>query len=124
LAGVAAIVLGAIVHPETKVRAGSDAEKRGHALFSTKGCAHCHGPDGLGGGKGPDLQLVRKRRSRESMVTQIRDGGRVMPAFAGELSAQDIDDLVAFLRAKRKFVVIGPKTSEAPAQSAAHPTTN
>jgi mono/diheme cytochrome c family protein len=118
---VVAITLSAAVYPDTRVRAGSDAQKRGQELFATKGCTHCHGTNGVGGGKGPDLQLVRKRRSRESMVAQIHDGGKVMPAFGDELSAHDIDDLVAFLRAKRKFVVVPPKPAEAPVQTASDP---
>lgn len=109
--------------PRTRVLAASDAEKRGRELFATKGCAHCHGPDGIGGRKGPDLQLVRKRRTRESMLMQIHDGGKEMPPFGDELSTQDIDDLVAFLRAKRKFVVVAPKpvdtTQPGPAGSSA-----
>lgn len=119
-----AIILSAAVHSGTRVQAGSDAQKRGQELFATKGCMHCHGTNGVGGGRGPDLQLVRKRRSRESMVAQIRDGGKVMPAFGDELSAQEIDDLVAFLRAKRKFVVARPKPAEAPVPSAADPSAN
>jgi len=93
--------------PANRVSASSDAEKRGQELFTTKGCPRCHGPNGVGGRKGPDLQLVRKRRSRESMVDQIRDGGKEMPAVGTSLSSGEIDDLVRFLRAKRK-VIGGP----------------
>lgn len=98
--------------------ASADAQRHGRELFATKGCAHCHGPNGVGGGKGPDLQLVRARRSRESMITQIHDGGKQMPPFADELSAQEIEDLVAFLRAKRKIVPMTPKPTMASSQNA------
>jgi ubiquinol-cytochrome c reductase cytochrome b subunit len=105
-------MFAAAVAPRSQVAAASDAEKRGRELFATKGCAHCHGPDGIGGRKGPDLQLVRNRRSRESMLTQIHDGGKEMPPFGDELTSEQIDDLVAFLRAKRKVVVVAPKPAE------------
>ena len=105
--------------PGTRVLAASDAEKRGRELFATKGCAHCHGPEGIGGRKGPDLQLVRKRRTADSMITQIHDGGKEMPPFGDELSTQEIDDLVAFLRAKRKVVAVAPKPAETAPPAAA-----
>ena len=117
LAGVVVLTLFAPVLSIRTAFASSDAKKQGQELFATKGCAHCHGPNGVGGGKGPDLQLVRTRRSRESMIMQIHDGGQQMPSFGDELSAQEIEDLVAFLRAKRKVIVVAPKHPETQAQS-------
>ena len=49
------------------------------------------------------------------MVDQIRDGGKEMPAFGIALSQQEIEDLVSFLRAKRKVVM--PPREEAKQQS-------
>lgn len=100
LAGVAGLTLLAAVLSTRTAFASSDAKKQGQELFATKGCAHCHGPNGVGGGKGPDLQLVRTRRSRESTIMQIHDGGQQMPSFGDELSAQEIEELLAFLRAE------------------------
>ena len=37
-----------------------------------------------------------------------------MPAFADTLSSDQIDDLVSYLRAKRKLIVIAPKPSSTP----------
>jgi len=51
------------------------------------------------------------------MVAQIHDGGKQMPSFGDELSAKEIEDLVAFLRAKRKVILVPPKHPEAPAQN-------
>jgi mono/diheme cytochrome c family protein len=87
-------------------------------LFATHGCAHCHGPAGVGGNQGPDLQLVRKRLNKDQMTHQIHDGGKSMPAFADVLSSDQIDDLVSYLRAKRKVIVVPPKP---PATSANQP---
>ena len=88
------------------VSAGSEAKARGAELFATRGCVHCHGAAGVGGDRGPDLQLVRKRLRAEKIAHQIHDGGGGMPAYGDQLSSPEIDDLVAYLRAKRKFVVV------------------
>jgi ubiquinol-cytochrome c reductase cytochrome b subunit len=108
--------------PMHRALAGSDAQEHGRALFADKGCAHCHGPNGVGGGKGPDLQLVRTRRTREAMITQIHDGGKQMPPFGEELSQRDIEDLVAFLRARRAIVPVPPKPAVASSHGTATPT--
>jgi len=99
--------------PLPSVSAGSSAKQRGAELFAQHGCAHCHGPAGVGGGRGPDLQLVRKRMDEEQIAHQIHDGGMSMPSFANSLTDPEIQDLVAYLRAKRKFVKI---------PAASHPT--
>jgi mono/diheme cytochrome c family protein len=96
------------------VSAGSNAKQRGAELFATHGCAHCHGPAGVGGGRGPDLQLVRKRMNKEQITHQIHDGGLSMPAFANSLTDPQIQDLVAYIRAKRKLVPIPAAPHTAP----------
>ena len=94
--------------PPRVVQAGSTAEVRGAELFAARGCEFCHGKAGIGGGRGPDLQLVRKRKTAAQMITQIHDGGKGMPPFGDQLAAPEIDDLVAFLRAKRKLIKVPP----------------
>jgi mono/diheme cytochrome c family protein len=92
-------------------QAGSTPKDRGAELFATRGCEFCHGKAGVGGGRGPDLQLVRQRRTADEMAKQIHDGGKGMPPFAEQLTVPEINDLIAYLRAKRKFV----KVPQAPA---------
>jgi mono/diheme cytochrome c family protein len=107
--------------PPHPVLANSDAKNRGAELFATKGCVHCHGPAGVGGGKGPDLQLVRKRRDRAGILTQIHDGGKSMPPFGDELTAQEIDDLATYLLAKRKYIPVPPQPAPQPLPPATDP---
>jgi mono/diheme cytochrome c family protein len=64
----------------------------------------------VGGGRGPDLQLVRKRLTAAQMIHQIHDGGKGMPPFGMVLTAPEINDLVTYLRAKRKFIKVPPPT--------------
>ena len=115
--GCAVIALSLTQSIQT-VSAGSSAKQRGAELFADHGCAHCHGPAGVGGGKGPDLQLVRKRLNKEQITAQIHDGGLSMPAFKDTLTDAQIQDLVAYLRAKRKFVTVPQKPQPAPAAPA------
>jgi len=100
------------------VSAGSSAKQRGAELFATHGCAHCHGPAGVGGGKGPDLQLVRKRLTKDQITLQIHNGGLEMPAFKDTLTDPQIQDLVAYLRARRKFVKVAAAPPAAPPANA------
>ncbi len=63
----------------------------------------------MGGAKGPDLQLVRKRMNKKQIREQIVDGGKSMPEFGDVLTSQEISDLIAYLRARRKVIVMAPK---------------
>ncbi len=44
--------------------------------------------------------------NKEQIAHQIHDGGMSMPSFANSLTDPEIQDLVAYLRAKRKFVKV------------------
>ena len=78
-----------------------DKKAAGAELFATRGCAHCHGEDGTGTEKGPSLRDVRKKLSASQVSDQIVHGGQGMPAFGDSLKADEVEDLVSFLRAKK-----------------------
>ncbi len=74
----------------------------GNALFQ-QNCAFCHGRDAMGGETGPDLtqsRLVRSDSTGQQIAAVVREGrpDNKMPAF--NFSAQQIDELVGFLRAR------------------------
>jgi mono/diheme cytochrome c family protein len=73
--------------------------KDGAELFSKSGCPFCHGPQGAGTDKAPNIREVRKRKTDEEIFHQIHDGGKMMPPFADALTANEIHSLVLFLRA-------------------------
>jgi mono/diheme cytochrome c family protein len=79
-------------------------EQAGAFLFQDKGCAHCHGPGGSGGKKGPDLAKLRKDKvwTPAKITNQILNGGQKMPAFSDSLTDAEIAQLVAYLRARRR----------------------
>jgi mono/diheme cytochrome c family protein len=102
-----------LLHPPP-AQASSTAHARGAELFATHGCAHCHGTDGINGQIGPDLQQLRKRMTTEQVFKQIHDGSKDMPAFADSLSTPQIDDLIAYLRTKRKHIIPPPPPKPTP----------
>ena len=81
-----------------------DAEKAGAVLFRDKGCAYCHGPAGLGTGKGPSLANLRKRLKAPQIAAQIENGGQKMPSFRDSLTDDELAKLVSYLRAKHRPV--------------------
>ena len=92
------------------------AEEAGAVLFRDKGCAYCHGADGSGGKKGPNLSGIRtdKLWPPDKITSQIQNGGQKMPPFADSLTDAEIAELVAYLRAKQKPVPAPPTAKPAP----------
>jgi mono/diheme cytochrome c family protein len=82
------------------------AEQAGAVLFAQQDCAHCHGPMGSGGKKGPDLSRIRKDKDwpPQKIANQILNGGKKMPPFSDALTDEQIGQLVAWLRAKHRPV--------------------
>jgi ubiquinol-cytochrome c reductase cytochrome b subunit len=84
------------------VTAGLDASAtHGSELFVTESCWACHQIEGSGGRKGPDLSHVAARLTRDQITARIANGGGGMPAFAGSLTATELDDLATFLATRR-----------------------
>jgi mono/diheme cytochrome c family protein len=104
-----AIVLAQALSTSRPVHADSDSVRRGAELFAGNGCAHCHGDNGIGGGKGPDLKNVARHMNAMQLATQIHDGGKNMPPYGDALDEKQIADLVDYLRSKRKSA---PKLKE------------
>jgi mono/diheme cytochrome c family protein len=80
----------------------------GAVLFRDRGCARCHGEAGIGGKKGPPLTALRKQKewTTEKIAAQIANGGQKMPPFDEALSKDEIAQLVAYLRARRRPIPV------------------
>jgi mono/diheme cytochrome c family protein len=91
-------------------------EQAGALLFQKTGCAHCHGPGGSGGKKGPDLVNLRKNKlwTPAKITNQILNGGQKMPPFSDSLTDPEIAQVVAYLRAKHRPAP--PPAAELPTQ--------
>jgi mono/diheme cytochrome c family protein len=75
----------------------------GAALFA-QDCAVCHGDGAAGGSVGPSLISTDLKAQSDDFFRQTIANGRPgtgMPAWEGRLSAQEIEDVIAFLRSKQ-----------------------
>jgi cytochrome c6 len=69
----------------------------GKQVFLTAGCKSCHTLKDAGatGTVGPNLDQVKPALSR--VITQVVNGGAVMPPFKNQLSAKQIADVAAYV---------------------------
>ena len=69
----------------------------GKAVFSTAGCGGCHTLKAAGstGTVGPNLDQLKPPLAR--IVLQVNNGGGPMPAFQGQLTNQQIQDVTAYV---------------------------
>ena len=68
----------------------------GKTVFSDN-CAGCHGALGTGGNGGPDLTAIPSAKDKAAVVKQVTNGGGGMPAFKGQLTEQQIQDVSAYV---------------------------
>ncbi|MGZ4382214.1 MAG: cytochrome c [Gaiellaceae bacterium] len=69
----------------------------GKKVFTDAGCSGCHTLKDAGatGTTGPNLDQLKPPEAR--VAKQVTDGGKIMPAFKGSLSKQQIDDVAAYV---------------------------
>jgi ubiquinol-cytochrome c reductase cytochrome b subunit len=73
---------------------------QGAQLFNAKGCQYCHAVNGQGGSRGPDLTNVANRLPQEQITIRILNGGDNMPAYGGNLSPDELNAIIAFLKSR------------------------
>jgi ubiquinol-cytochrome c reductase cytochrome b subunit len=70
---------------------------QGAQVFNKKGCLFCHRIEGHGGLRGPDLSYIADRMTKKQLIIRIMNGADNMPAFAGILTPEELDNLMSFL---------------------------
>jgi mono/diheme cytochrome c family protein len=103
------VVAGPIQPPEEAtpegpaVPAAEGDPAQGEQVF-TQNCSSCHGPDAAGGALGPTLVSADVGAKDDEFLRETISNGRAgtaMPPWGGILSAQDVEDVISFLRSKQ-----------------------
>ena len=91
----------ALATPVTYVQGRSPLELQGALVVQNKQCRNCHSLGGEGGARGPALDGVATRLTRDQLIRQVLQGGGNMPAYGKNLTPAEVNALVAFLETLR-----------------------
>jgi ubiquinol-cytochrome c reductase cytochrome b subunit len=83
--------------PLQYVKGRTPLELQGALLVQGKQCRNCHSLGGRGGHRGPALDDVATRLTRDELIRQVLQGGGNMPAYGKHLRPPEVTALVAFL---------------------------
>lgn len=83
--------------PEHLLRGSTALQRQGALVFQAKQCRNCHALGDNGGERGPRLDSVATRLTRDQLIRQVIQGGGNMPAYGTNLSPAETTALVAFL---------------------------
>jgi ubiquinol-cytochrome c reductase cytochrome b subunit len=84
--------------PPQFVKGRTPLELHGALVLQYKQCRNCHSLGGEGGERGPALDAIATRLTRDEMVRQVVQGGGNMPAYGNKLTPAEVDALVSFMR--------------------------
>jgi ubiquinol-cytochrome c reductase cytochrome b subunit len=83
--------------PDHYVHGTTALERQGAIVFQAKQCRNCHSLGNSGGQRGPSLDSVATRLTRDQLIRQVIQGGGNMPAYGNNLSPAETTAVVAFL---------------------------
>ncbi len=83
--------------PSHMIDGRTPLELQGALVFQYKQCRNCHALDGIGGQRGPALDLVADRMTPDQLVRQVVQGSGNMPAYGQNISPAEVKAVVAFL---------------------------
>jgi cbb3-type cytochrome c oxidase subunit III len=77
----------------------ASAGTNGAAIFKSAGCAGCHtlAAAGATGTVGPNLDQLAPKLTMAIVVRQVTNGGAIMPAFKGKLTAAQIQAVAKYV---------------------------
>jgi quinohemoprotein ethanol dehydrogenase len=77
--------------------AGGTADAAAGKEVFADNCSICHGDIGHGGNGGPDLRTMPLAKTQAGAEKQVTNGGGGMPPFKGQLSAEEIKNVAAYV---------------------------
>jgi ubiquinol-cytochrome c reductase cytochrome b subunit len=83
--------------PVAYVKGRTPLQLQGALVLQGKQCRNCHSLGGEGGRRGPALDGIASRLTRDLLIRQVLQGGGNMPAYGKNLSPAEVTALVAFL---------------------------
>jgi ubiquinol-cytochrome c reductase cytochrome b subunit len=83
--------------PDRYIHGTTALERQGALVFQVKQCRNCHSLGNTGGQRGPALDSVAVRLTRDQLIRQVIQGGGNMPAYGSNLSPAETTALVGFL---------------------------
>ncbi|HXJ79429.1 MAG TPA: cytochrome b N-terminal domain-containing protein [Candidatus Methylomirabilis sp.] len=101
--------------PVAYVKGRAPLELQGALVLQNKQCRNCHSLGGQGGRRGPALDGVATRLTRDQLIRQVLQGGGNMPAYGKNLAPAEVTALVAFLQTLRPANQIPARTAITPA---------
>jgi len=87
----------AIPVPAKDLEGKSPVVRQGALVFQLKQCRNCHALGDAGGRRGPALDDVATRLTKDQLFRQVLQGGGNMPAYGTNLSPAETTALVTFL---------------------------
>jgi ubiquinol-cytochrome c reductase cytochrome b subunit len=87
--------------PKTQLEGRTALERQGALVLQFQQCRNCHALGGSGGNRGPALDDVAVRLTKDQLFRQVIQGGGNMPAYGKNLSPPQATALVAFLETLR-----------------------
>ena len=104
-----------VATPPQYVRGRTPLELQGALVIQNKQCRNCHALGGEGGKRGPALEGVATRQTRDQLIRQVLQGGGNMPAYGKNLSPAEVNAVVAFMQTLRPANEPTARTATVPA---------
>jgi len=111
----------AVPTPVQYVKGRSPLQLQGALVLQNKQCRNCHSLAGEGGRRGPALDGVAARLTRDQLARQVLQGGGNMPAYGKNLSPAEVNALVAFMETLRQPGEPPARNMSAPRSPATRP---
>lgn len=83
--------------PAKFLKGRTPLELQGALVLQVKQCRNCHALGDEGGKRGPSLDRVGERLTRDQLIRQVIQGGGNMPAYGKNLTPSEVEALVAFM---------------------------